>query len=70
VLTGDPERGHALAGRIPAGTIGVNSLGVSSNVPFAGYKDSGVGRAHGHEGFAEFLEYKTIGLPAGYVPSS
>jgi acyl-CoA reductase-like NAD-dependent aldehyde dehydrogenase len=70
VFTGDPARGHEIAGRIRAGTIGVNSLGVSSNVPFGGYKDSGVGRAHGPEGFAEFFEYKTIGLPAGYMPST
>jgi aldehyde dehydrogenase (NAD+) len=69
VFTADPERGHSIAGRIRAGTIGVNSLGVASCVPFGGFKDSGVGRSHGPEGFAEFFETKTIGLPAGYVPS-
>jgi len=31
--------------------------------PFGGYKQSGVGREHGVEGFEEYLESKTLGLP-------
>jgi aldehyde dehydrogenase (NAD+) len=63
VFTGDPERGHALAGRIRAGKIGANSLDVSSNVPFGGYKDSGVGRAHGPESFAELFATRRSACP-------
>ncbi|SNQ48884.1 Geranial dehydrogenase [Frankia canadensis] len=69
VFTADPQRGLEVAGKIRAGTIGVNSLGVDIRVPFGGYKDSGVGRAHGPEGFAEYFEVKTVGLPAGFQPS-
>jgi aldehyde dehydrogenase (NAD+) len=69
VFTGDPELGRSIAARIRAGTIGVNSLGVASCVPFGGFKDSGIGRSHGPEGFAEFFETKTIGLPPGYQPT-
>jgi len=68
VFTADPERGRAIASRIRAGTIGINSLGVAHCLPFGGYKDSGIGRCHGPEGFAEFFETKTIGLPPGYEP--
>ena len=31
--------------------------------PFGGYKESGLGREHGVQGFEEYLETKTIGLP-------
>lgn len=70
VFTADPTHGYEIAGRIRAGTIGVNTLGVSQRVPFGGYKDSGIGRSHGPEGLAEYYEIKTIGLPQGYsVPA-
>ena len=34
--------------------------------PFGGYKESGLGREHGVQGFEEYLETKTIGLPGSY----
>jgi acyl-CoA reductase-like NAD-dependent aldehyde dehydrogenase len=34
--------------------------------PFGGYKNSGLGREFGPEGFSEYLEHKMIHLPAGY----
>jgi aldehyde dehydrogenase (NAD+) len=69
VFTSDAQRGRAVAGSIRAGTVGVNTLGIGSTVPFGGYKDSGVGRSHGPEGFAAYFELKTIGLPPGVEPS-
>jgi aldehyde dehydrogenase (NAD+) len=34
------------------------------DVPFGGYKQSGIGREHGEIGFEEHLEAKTIAVPA------
>ncbi|TAK70181.1 MAG: aldehyde dehydrogenase [Actinomycetota bacterium] len=64
VFTGDLDRGRALAGRIRAGTVGVNAFGVGHELPFGGYKDSGIGRSHGPEGLLEYFETKTIALPS------
>jgi aldehyde dehydrogenase (NAD+) len=58
------ERSLGIARRIRAGTIAVNGgqyFGPDS--PFGGYKQSGLGREHGMQGFEEYLETKTRGLP-------
>ena len=56
------ERAVAVARRIRTGQVAVN--GALSNGPFGGYKQSGIGREVGVWGFEEFLETKSIGLPA------
>ncbi|MEZ5169389.1 MAG: aldehyde dehydrogenase family protein [Acidimicrobiia bacterium] len=59
------ERAMAVARRVRTGTMSVNGgqwFGPDS--PFGGYRQSGVGREHGVEGFEEYLETKTIGYPA------
>jgi aldehyde dehydrogenase (NAD+) len=66
VYTSDPDRAIGVASRIRTGTVAINCLGMSHAYPFGGYKDSGVGRCHGPEGFMEFFETKTIGLPPTY----
>ena len=61
----DLDRAYGVARRIRTGTIAVNGgqwFGPDS--PFGGYKQSGLGREHGLAGFEEYLETKTIGLPA------
>jgi NAD-dependent aldehyde dehydrogenases len=61
----DLDRAYGIAKRIRTGTIAVNGgqwFGPDS--PFGGYKQSGLGREHGVPGFEEYLEMKTIGLPA------
>ncbi len=61
----DLDRAYGLAKRIRSGTVAVNGgqwFGPDS--PFGGYKQSGLGREHGIAGFEEYLETKTIGLPA------
>ena len=61
----DLDRAYGIAKRIRTGTIAVNGgqwFGPDS--PFGGYKESGLGREHGIPGFEEYLETKTIGLPA------
>jgi aldehyde dehydrogenase (NAD+) len=64
VLSGSLDRAMAVARRIRTGTISVNGGGwFGPDSPFGGYKESGLGREHGVQGFEEYLETKTIGLP-------
>jgi aldehyde dehydrogenase (NAD+) len=64
VFTGDVERGMQMAARMRTGTVGINKIGSDIAFPFGGYKESGLGRQNGPEGLAEYLEIKTIGVPA------
>ncbi|MFF4405804.1 aldehyde dehydrogenase [Streptomyces sp. NPDC001262] len=65
VWTTDVERGVEVARRVRTGTYCVNTFSLDMMGPFGGYKSSGMGREFGPEGFAEYLEHKTIHLPAG-----
>jgi betaine-aldehyde dehydrogenase len=60
VWTADPEHGTDVARQVRTGTLGVNIFMLDANVPFGGYKASGVGRELGPEGLNGYLEYKTI----------
>jgi aldehyde dehydrogenase (NAD+) len=61
---GSDERALAVARRIRTGTIGVNGgAWFGPDVPFGGYKQSGVGRESGAAGLAEFFESKAIAIP-------
>ena len=61
VTSGDPERAMRIARRIRAGNISVNGgMMITGDLPFGGYKQSGIGRAWGPEGIEEFLETKVI----------
>jgi acyl-CoA reductase-like NAD-dependent aldehyde dehydrogenase len=63
VFTSDPEHGVAVARRLRAGSVAVNRSGLTPGTPYGGVKDSGVGREHGAEGVAAFLEYRSVVLP-------
>jgi aldehyde dehydrogenase (NAD+) len=65
VSSADEGRAMNVALRMRTGSITVNGggfFGLTS--PFGGYKQSGLGRRNGEQGFEEYLEIKTIGLPA------
>ena len=65
VHSGDPERAWAFAQRVRTGTISVNGgIWYGGDVPFGGYKASGIGREMGVAGFEEYLETKAIATPA------
>ncbi|WUV51344.1 aldehyde dehydrogenase family protein [Nocardia vinacea] len=62
VLSASMERAMGVARRIRTGAVGVNGgMFYSADAPFGGYKNSGLGRQCGLEGFAQYLETKTIG---------
>ncbi|MGI9124020.1 MAG: aldehyde dehydrogenase [Mycobacterium sp.] len=61
VFSADPERAQGVASRLRVGTVNVNGgVWYSADVPFGGYKQSGVGREMGVAGFEEYLELKAI----------
>jgi len=64
VVSADEERATAIAKRIRTGSIGVNGgLWYGADSPYGGYKDSGIGRQCGTEGFEQYLETKAIAWP-------
>ncbi len=61
VFSADPQRAQGVAERLRVGTVNVNGgVWYSADVPFGGYKQSGVGREMGVAGFEEYLEIKAI----------
>ncbi|MDX3230339.1 aldehyde dehydrogenase family protein [Streptomyces sp. ME19-01-6] len=62
VHSADDQRAIRLARRIRTGTFSINGGNYfSADVPFGGYKQSGIGRESGRAGFEEFLEKKAFG---------
>jgi len=65
VQAADHERALAAARRIRTGTMSVNGgLWHAPDVPFGGYKQSGIGRENAAVGMEEFLQIKTLAEPA------
>ncbi len=64
VMSGSLEHGLAVARRLRAGFLGVNGgAGYGADVPFGGYKASGIGRQNGHAGFDQYTEIKSVAYP-------
>jgi aldehyde dehydrogenase (NAD+) len=64
VFSGDSDRALAVARRIRSGTLGVNGgVWFGPDVPFGGFKQSGIGREMGPAGLEEFLETKSLAMP-------
>lgn len=66
VWTADTERGVEVARQVRTGTYSVNTFSLDMLGPFGGYKNSGLGREFGPEGYGEYFEHKMIHLPAGW----
>ncbi|MGO3327216.1 aldehyde dehydrogenase [Gordonia sp. (in: high G+C Gram-positive bacteria)] len=61
----DPGRIQKVVDSVRTGTMGVNGgIWYSADVPFGGYKHSGIGREMGVAGFEEYLETKAVATPA------
>jgi aldehyde dehydrogenase (NAD+) len=65
VISGSVEHSLALARRLRAGFIGLNGgAPYFADMPFGGYKASGVGRQNGVAGFDQYVEVKSVAWPA------
>jgi aldehyde dehydrogenase (NAD+) len=60
VAAGDVEHGLSVARRIRAGRVMVNAVVDAADVPFGGFKQSGLGREFGRYGIAAYLEEQAV----------
>ncbi|HEY0938505.1 MAG TPA: aldehyde dehydrogenase family protein [Steroidobacter sp.] len=66
IFTTSLDKAHTLASRLRAGNVWINCYGVTHpSMPFGGYKESGIGREMGDEGFKAFLESKAVYVALG-----
>ncbi len=66
VVSASLDRALAVANRIRTGSVSVNGgMIYGPDLPFGGFKDSGVGRQNGTAGFDQYLEVKSLAWPAG-----
>ncbi len=64
VMAGSLDRALAVAHRLRAGFVGLNGgAPYFADVPFGGYKASGVGRQNGTAGFDQYTEIKSVAYP-------
>ena len=65
VMAGSHERAIAVADRIRTGMLSINGgAPYGADLPFGGFKYSGVGRQNGTPGFDQYLELKSYAWPA------
>jgi aldehyde dehydrogenase (NAD+) len=65
VMAGSHERAMAVADRIRTGMLSINGgAPYGADLPFGGFKYSGVGRQNGTAGFEQYLELKSYAWPA------
>ena len=61
--TRDLRRSIRVAEALEYGMVGVNDAsGYTHEIPFGGFKQSGLGREGGHQGIEEYMEVKSIAL--------
>lgn len=64
VFSGSFDRALAVARRIRTGVMSVNGgAPYGGDLPFGGYKQSGIGRQNGTAGFEQYLETKAVAWP-------
>jgi aldehyde dehydrogenase (NAD+) len=71
IVTKDINRALTLVNSLRAGTVYVNCYDVfAANLPFGGFKNSGIGRELGPQGLENYLENKTVIMsrPQGSLP--
>lgn len=69
VFTSDFDRAHRVANRLQAGIVWINDYNVTPpEIPFGGYKHSGIGRENGLQAIEHYTQVKTIYANLGDVP--
>jgi aldehyde dehydrogenase (NAD+) len=66
LFTKDIERAHRVARKLQAGTVWINSSGDNIyQMPFGGYKHSGIGRELGEYGLQNYSQVKAVYVNLG-----
>ena len=60
VWSNDIRESHRIAQELEAGNVFLNAYGYQSEIPFGGYKMSGIGREHGTEAMHEYTQLKSV----------
>jgi betaine-aldehyde dehydrogenase len=68
VFTRDLACGHRMAARLEAGIVWINNYNVTPiEMPFGGYKQSGLGRENGHAAIEHYTQPKSVYVELGSV---
>jgi len=70
VFTGDLARGHRVIAQLQAGTCWINAYNLTpAEIPFGGYKQSGIGRENGLAALSHYSQLKSVYVETGDVDS-
>jgi len=70
VFTTDIARGHRVIGQIKAGSCWINAYNLTPvEIPFGGFKQSGIGRENGLAALYHYTQVKTVYVETGPVQS-
>ncbi len=71
VFTRDLARGHRVVAKLHAGTCWINTYNLTPiEMPFGGYKHSGIGRENGHAAIEHYTQTKSVYVEMGDVASA
>ncbi|MCC4243930.1 betaine-aldehyde dehydrogenase [Stappia indica] len=71
VFTRDIARAHRVIGALHAGTCWINTYNLTPiEMPFGGYKKSGIGRENGHAAIEHYSQVKSVYVELGDVASA
>ncbi len=70
VFTRDIQRAHRVIGQLQAGTCWINAYNLTPiEMPFGGYKQSGIGRENAHAAINHYSQIKSVYVEMGDVDS-
>jgi len=71
VFTNDITRAHRVIAALEAGTCWINTYNLTPiEMPFGGYKDSGIGRENGHAAIEHYSQIKSVYVEMGGVEAA